>query len=128
MSPLFLIALGGMLLLSAAALAVSALRPSPPRLSALLAQLNAQPSRRVAEQPVAPDQGRWWIPAGASAFAERRLGARGQDLAILGRSRADLAAPKIGWAVGGALFPALVSAILTLGGVRLPFAVPLVAS
>lgn len=131
MTPLLLIALGGMLLLSAAALAVRAVRPSPPRLSAVMAQLNAQPSRRVVEQTVTPsqqEQGRSWIPAAAIAFAERHLGAREQDLAILGRSRADLAVAKIGWAVGGALFPALVGTILTLGGVRLPFAVPLVAS
>lgn len=128
MNPLFLIALGGMLLLSAAAVTLRALRPSPPRLSAVMAQLNAQPPRRVAPQAVAPYRGSSWVPAAAIAFAERHLGAREQDLAILGRSRADLAVTKIGWAVGGALFPALVSTILALGGMQLPVVLPLLAS
>ena len=34
---------------------------------------------------------------------------------------------KLGWAVGGALFPALIGAILTLGGVHLPFVIPVAA-
>ena len=95
MTPLLLIAMGGMLLLSAAALAVRAVRPSPPRLSAVMAQLNAQPSRQAAQETSKQDQGRSWVPAAAIAFAERHLGAREQDLAILGRSRADLAVTKI---------------------------------
>ena len=127
LSPLYLIVLGGMLILAGAGLAVRALRPSPPRLSAVMAQLNAQPSRRLAD-PVSETAQKWsWIPAAAVAFAERHLGAREEDLAILGRSRADLAVAKIGWAVGGTLFPALLSVILTLAGVHLPFAIPLIA-
>lgn len=127
-SPLSLIVLGGMLILSAVGLAVRALRPAPPRLSAVMAQLNAQPSRRLANRDDAPSARRSWIPAAAVAPAERHVGARDEDLAILGRSRAELAVTKIGWAVSGVLFPALVSTILTLGGVHLPFAIPLVAS
>ncbi len=127
-SPLSLIVLGGMLILSAVGLAVRALRPVPPRLSAVMAQLNAQPSRRLANRDDAPSARRPWIPAAAVAAAERHAGARDEDLAILGRSRAELAVTKIGWAVGGVLFPTLVSTILTLGGVHLPFAIPLVAT
>ncbi len=124
MTPLYLIVLGGMLILAGAAVAVRALRPAPPRLSAVMAQLNAQPSRQLATPVDAPSHDRSWIPAAAVAFAERHLGARVEDLAILGRSRAELAVTKLGWAAGGALFPALVSVILTLGGVHLPFAIP----
>jgi len=125
--PLYLIVLAGMLILAGVAVAVRALRPAPPRLSAVMAQLNAQPSRRLATPVDLPRRERSWVPAAAVAAAERHLGAREEDLAILGRSRADLAVTKIGWAVGGALFPALVSVILTLGGVRIPFAIPVVA-
>ncbi len=124
MTPLYLIVLGGMLILAGAALAVLALRPAPPRLSAVMVQLNAQPSRRLATPVDAPSRERSWISVAAVAFADRHLGAREGDLAILGRSRAELAVSKLGWAAGGALFPALVSLILTLGGRHLPFAIP----
>jgi len=127
MSPLYLIVLGGMLILAGAGVAVRALRPAPPRLTAVMAQLNAQPSRLVTGQVHAPRRERSWVPAALVAAAERHLGAREQDLAILGRSRADLAVTKIGWAVGGALFPALVGVILSLAGLHLPFAIPIVA-
>jgi len=127
-SPLQLIALGGMLVLAGVVVLFRTLRPSPPRLSAVMAQLNAQPARSAA--PVgnvdsAPE--RSWVPAAAIAFAERHLGAREEDLAILGRSRADLAGTKLGWAAGGALFPGLLSLILALGGIRMPFAIPAAA-
>ncbi len=127
MSPLYLIVLGGMLILAGAGVAVRALRPAPPRLSVVMAQLNAQPSRPATGQVHEPRRERSWIPTAVVAAAERHLGAREQDLAILGRSRADLAVTKVGWAVGGALFPALVGVILSLAGVHLPFAIPVVA-
>jgi tight adherence protein C len=126
-SPLYLIVLGGMLILAGAGLAVRAVRPAPPRLSAVMAQLNAQPARRLSDPTEAPARHPSWLPAAAVAFAERHAGAREEDLAILGRSRAELAVTKLGWAVGGALFPALIGAILTLGGVHLPFVIPVVA-
>jgi len=128
-SPLQLIALGGMLVLAGVAVLFRALRPSPPRLSAVMAQLNAQPTRTATpvEDP-ALAQERPWVPAAAIAFAERHLGARDEDLAILGRSRADLAGTKLGWAAGGALFPGLLSLILALGGIRMPFAIPAAAA
>ena len=127
MSPLYLIVLGGMLILAGAGVAVRAVRPAPPRLTAVMAQLNAQPARPVTGQVHAPSRERSWIPTAVVAAAERHLGARQEDLAILGRSRADLAVTKIGWAVGGALFPALLGVTLTLAGVHLPFAIPVVA-
>lgn len=129
MSPLQLIALGGMLVLAGVAVLFRALRPSPPRLSAVMAQLNAQPTRTatpVGNVDSAPE--RSWVPAAAIAFAERHLGAREEDLAILGRSRAEMAGTKLGWAAGGALFPGLLSLILALGGIRMPFAIPAVAA
>jgi hypothetical protein len=116
-----------MLILAGIAVAVRAFRPAPPRLSSVMAQLNAQPSRQLVDPVDERVQERSWIPAAAVAAAERRLGAREEDLAILGRSRADLAVAKISWAVGGALFPVLISVILNLAGLHLPFVIPLVA-
>ncbi len=127
MSALYLIVLGGMLILAGAGLAVRAVRPAPPRLSAVMAQLNAQPTRRLPGPVKAPGRQRSWIPAVVVVAAERHVGASEEDLAILGRSRAELAMTKVGWAAGGALFPAVVSVMLTLGGVHLPFTIPAVA-
>ena len=70
-SPLYLIVLGGMLILAGAGLAVRAVRPAPPRLSAVMAQLNAQPARRFSGPTEAPARQRSWLPAAAVAFAER---------------------------------------------------------
>ena len=129
MSDLQLVAVGVMIVLAGLAILVTAFRPAPPRLETVLAQLNAQPVRSSLgvpqDAPAAPPR---WLPQSLVVFAERRLGATDEDLAILGRSRAQLALTKIGWAIGGALLPAVFVAILTAGGIRLPFTIPVVAS
>ncbi len=126
MSALQLIAAGGMLVLTGLGLLVRALRPAPPRLGTVMAQLNAQPARRGV-QDAAAGAGPAWLPASVTGFAERHLGASDEDLAILGRSRGQLAVTKLGWAAGGALAPALFGAVLAAAGVRLPFTIPAVA-
>ena len=129
MSDLQLVAVGAMAVLAGLAILVTAFRPAPPRLETVLAQLNAQPVRSTIGVPqdslTAPPS---WLPRPLVVFAEHHLGATEQDLAILGRSRAQLALTKIGWAIGGALLPAVFVAILAAGGVRLPFAVPVAAT
>lgn len=127
MSPLQLIALGGMLLLAAAALLVFALRPPPPHLGAVLAQLNASPARPDTEG-VPPGRAPAWLPAGLIRFAERHLGAAEADLAILGRSRGELAVAKLGWATCGALAPAVFTAVLAVAGIHLPVTTPAAAA
>jgi len=129
MNDLQLVAVGVMIVLAALAILVTAFRPAPPRLETVLAQLNAQPVRsRVGAPQDAPAAPPRWLPQSLVVFAERHLGATEEDLAILGRSRAQLALTKIGWAIGGALLPAVFLAILTAGGIRLPFTIPVVAS
>ncbi len=129
MSDLQLVAVGVMIILAGLAILVTAFRPAPPRLETVLAQLNAQPVRSSVGVPQdAPSAPPRWLPRPLVVFAERHLGATDEDLAILGRSRAQLALTKIGWAIGGALLPAVFLAILTAGGIRLPFTIPVVAS
>ncbi len=126
MNALQLIAVGGMLILAGLALAVRALRPAPPRLATVMAQLNAQPARRGV-QDAATTTGPPCLPASVTGFADRHLGASDEDLAILGRDRAQLAVTKLGWAAGGAVVPALFGTILAVAGIRLPFTIPAVA-
>ena len=128
MSALQLIAAGGMLVLTGLALLVRALRPAPPRLATVMTQLNAAPARRGATEPGPTPAGPAWLPASVTGFADRHLGASDEDLAILGRGRAQLAVTKLGWAAGGALAPALFTAVLAAAGVRLPFTIPAVAA
>src|SRR5450756_1997434 len=125
MNALQLIALGAMILLAGAALLVAALRPAPPQLGTIMAQLNAQPTRRTAAPSGSAST---WAPAGLTAFAERHLGAAEADLVILGRARSELAVTKIGWAAGGALLPPVFGVILAAGGIHPPWAIPAVAS
>jgi len=121
-----LIALGGMCVLAGLALLVAALRPAPPRLATVMAQLNAQPARPGGHDP-APSAGPAWLPTSVTGFADRHLGASDEDLSILGRSRAELAVTKLGWAAVGAVVPALFAAMLAATGIRLPVTIPAIA-
>ncbi len=127
MNALQLIVLGGMLVLAGLGLLVRVFHPAPPKLGVVLAQLNAAPTRAQAHGTAASD-GPSWIPEALIAFAERHLGAKDEDLAILGRTRGELAVAKLGWAAGGALLPPVFAAIMVLAGVHLPFPIPAVAS
>ncbi len=53
--------------------------------------------------------------------------ARSQDLELLGTSASELTLRKLGYALLGLLFPPLLSLVMALVGLRLPFAMPLIA-
>ena len=130
MSPLQVAAAGGMITAAGLVLAVVAVRPGAPKLSLVLAQLNhAAP---VEAAPLGSERlmGRrapWWsrlLPARLVALAQRYLGARTEDLNILGISRAELAGRKAASALAGLLGPPVVVAVLLVAGVDVPALLP----
>lgn len=126
MSPLQVAVFGGMITAAGLVLAVVAVRPGAPKLSLVLAQLNAaatvQADATSQEQPAGLQAPWWrrWLPAAALTWAERYLGARTQDLNILGMSRAELAARKVALGLCGLLTPPVLGATLILVGADVP--------
>ena len=122
MSPLQVGVLGGMIIAAGLVLAVAAVRPGAPRLSLVLAQLNVTAPVSAAPTGAAQPAGMrfpWWsswLPPRVVAFAERYLGARDEDLNILGMSRSELAGRKAALALGGLLAPAVFGAVLLVAG------------
>jgi tight adherence protein C len=117
-------ALAGLLISGGLVLAIRALRPAPPSLLAALEQLSAEPTGIRAAQL----HGRWtWLPTPIAEVLEQRLGVPDTDLAILGLTRAALAARKLSLAVAGLLAPSLLGVVLLLLNVPLPFAIPVAA-
>jgi len=129
-SPLQVAAAGGMITAAGMVLAVAAMRPAAPKLSLVLAQLNvSSPVDAGAASQVEPasDQAPWWsrwLPARVVTSAERYLGARGEDLNILGMSRAELAGRKAAMGLGGLLAPPILAAVLLVAGVDVPVLFP----
>jgi tight adherence protein C len=143
-SPLQVAVAGGMITATGLVMGVAAVRPGAPKLSLVLAQLNvAAPAgapapvgapatstgqlttaqlttaQSTAGQP-STDGARWWsrwLPASMVAWAQRYLGARPQDLNILGMSAAELAGAKVACALGGLLSPPVAYAFLLVAGV-----------
>jgi len=131
LSPLQIGVLGGMISAAGLVLAVVAVRPGAPRLSLVLAQLNiAAPVAAAtnAGQPTAVRVPYWsrWVPPRVVAFAERYLGARSEDLNILGMSRPELAGRKVALALCGLLAPPVLGAILLAAGVDVVALLPAV--
>jgi tight adherence protein C len=123
-SPLTLIAFGGMVMATGIVLGVAALRPAPPRLSEALAQLCAVPSAARVSAPVAVS-GRWgWLPSPAARFVESHLGVTDVDLEILSMSRAQLAGQKLTRSGIGLLLPSVLTALVSLGGNPPPLVIP----
>ena len=126
MSPLQVAVLGGMISAAGLVLAVVAVRPGAPKLSLVLAQLNAPATVDVAQsnqgQPAGQGSPWWrrWLPAAALAWAERSLGAGTQDLNILGMSGAELAARKVALGLCGLLTPPVLGGVLLLVGADVP--------
>jgi tight adherence protein C len=128
-SPLQVGVFGGMISAAGLVLAVDAVHPGAPKLSLVLAQLNAAAPLDAATSGGRPagERARWWsrwLPAAALAWAERYLGAPGADLAILGVSRAELAARKVTFALGGLLGPPVLGAVLLVAGFDVPALFP----
>ena len=105
------------------------MRPSAPKLSLVLAQLNHSAPVEAA-LPGADSAGAragWWsalLPAPVVALAQRYLGAASQDLNIVGVSSAELAGRKAALAAGGLLGPPVLFAILLVAGVDVPALLP----
>jgi hypothetical protein len=123
--PLGVIAFGGMIVAVGVVLAVLTLRPAPPRLSAVLAQLSAAPAPLgEASTPRARLAGRWsWLPEPVARFLEAHLGVADADLQILTMTRAQLAAQKLTRAGVGLLMPSVLT-VISLGGTPPPIILP----
>jgi Flp pilus assembly protein TadB len=121
-------ALAGMLMALGLVLAVRALRPAPPSLTAALEQLSASPTAGSLARPrTTPESAgdRWtWLPSTVVRMVEERLGVPDADLAILGRTRSELAARKLTLAIAGLLTPTVLGLVCVLLDVPVPFLVP----
>jgi Flp pilus assembly protein TadB len=122
-------ALAGMLMALGLVLAMRALRPAPPSLTAALEQLAASPPAGGPGTPGATPSNsagdRWaGLPSAVVRMAEERLGVPDADLAILGRTRSELAGRKLTLALAGLLTPAVLGLVLVLLDVPVPFLVP----
>lgn len=130
MSPLQLAVAGGMMTAAGLVLGVAAIRPAAPKLSLVLAQLNhAAPVEAAVFDSEGPTGAGalWWsrlLPARLLALAQLYLGARTEDLNILGMSRAELGARKAACALGGLLGPPVLFAVLLVAGVDVPVLLP----
>jgi hypothetical protein len=126
MSPLAVIALGGMIVAAGLVLAVMTLRPAPPRLSAVLAQLSAAPTTSgETSTPRARLAGRWaWLPTPVARFIEAHLGVTDADLEILNMTRAQLAGQKLTRAGVGLLMPSVLTVLISLTGKPPPLILP----
>jgi len=122
-TPLQLIAAGGMLVGAGLVLGVWAVRPAPPQLSAALAQLSTQPSSRALVS-VAADRPSGWLPLPLMRLAGRYLGVSDADLEITGWTRPQLAARKVFLALAGLLMPAVLTAALAITGSTPPLVFP----
>lgn len=125
MTPLAIVAFGGMIVMTGVVLVGAQLRPASPRLSAVIAQLNAMPVTTAVTASSATVAGRWrWLPAPTAEFFEAHVGVSDTDLEILGMTRAQLAARKIGRAGFGLLLPSVFTALVSLGGNPPPLIFP----
>jgi hypothetical protein len=118
----------GMLVALGLVLAVRALRPAPPSLTAALEQLSASPTAGALPPPGGPPnsaEDRWsWLPSAVVRAVEGRLGVSDADLAIIGRTHSELAARKLILALAGLLTPAALGLVGVLLDVPVPFVVP----
>ena len=129
MTPLQLIALGAMLILTGIALAVRAVRPPPPHLRATLAALAGQPTTTATTADGScGGVRRRWMPVWLADQVSRHVGAADADLAILERDRDQLAVAKLAWAVGAALVPFVFALIPAAAGWQVPVTIPLIGA
>jgi tight adherence protein C len=109
-----LLTAGGLLFASGMVLAVLAVRPSPPSLAAALAQLNTTPTSAPISPAASTHVRLGWLPASVAALLDRHLGVSDADLAIIGWTRPQLAARKIGYAVLGLVAPSGLALVIIL--------------
>jgi Flp pilus assembly protein TadB len=121
--------LSGLLMAFGLVLAVRAVSPAPPALDAALEQLSASPTFQrpsMGSQAGAPSAARrWdWLPANVARVIEQHLGISDADLAIIGQTRAEIAARKVTLAAAGLFAPALFGLVLAVLDVPFPFVIP----
>jgi len=121
--------LAGMVVALGLVVAVRALRPAPPSLIAALEQLSvgsiAVSQASLETTPLSSATDRWsWLPSAVFRTVEQRLGVPDADLAIIGRTRTELAARKLTLAFAGLLTPSVLGLVLLLLGAPVPFLVP----
>jgi len=129
MTPLWGTVLAGALVGAGLIVAVAALVPTRPDLVDAVARLLPDDAHARPVAPVAT--GRWGrLRAVVLPPAARSLGLHryAQDLRTVQLGAEDLAAKKLGYGLLGLAFPPLMGAVLLLLGVRLPAAVPVLAS
>ena len=111
-----MVILGGLLASFGLVVAVRALRPAAPSLSAALEQLAAEPTV-ISPVSVSDTDGHWnWLPARIAVALDSHLGVSNADLAIIGWTRSELAARKVTLALGGFLIPSVMGVLLALLG------------
>jgi tight adherence protein C len=108
--------LAGMLVAAGLVLAVRALRPGPPALTAALKQLSAAAPAVAAVAAPAGGGRVGWLPERVTAALEGRIKVADADLKIIGWTRSQLAARKVTLALTGLLAPAFLAALLALVG------------
>jgi len=110
-------------------LAVRAVRPVPPALAAALEQLSASPAAppamvAVKTEPSAAARHLGRLPATVVTFLEQHVGVSSADLAIIGRTRPEIAARKLTLSLAGLFAPAFLGLVMAMVDVPFPFVIP----
>jgi tight adherence protein C len=109
--------LGGVLVGFGVVLAVRALRPVTPSLTAALEQLSAQPTTITANISTGSSRERWeWLPPAIATTLDGHLGVSDADLKIIGWTRPQLAARKLTLALTGFLAPSVLGLVMVFFG------------
>lgn len=125
MTGLQLITLAGMVIAAGLVLIIRVLRPAPPSLAAALEQLSIEPTVGDVAVPTASTLGRWgWPPRSMTRALEGHLGVSDADLAIIDRTRGELAARKLTVALAWLLAPSLFGLVIVVLDVPVPFILP----
>ena len=114
--------LGAMVVVAGALLGLAAFRPAAPALGSTIRQLRADP---VIGRPAAPAAG--GRREGLTRWLER-LSARANeaDLAITGKTRAQVTVSRLGLCLAALVTPTLAGAVLMVAGLPIPISVPAV--
>lgn len=122
MSAVQVAVLGAMTTIAGLIALVGALRPAPPSITQTYTQLHATPSRRHGNAPqVAPSPTTERLNRVLTRMAGR---VRDEDLAIVGKTRAQVATSRLGLCLAALFAPTVMSALLTLAGLPIPVVVP----
>lgn len=121
MSALHLLALGAMVTVAGLVVSVSVFRPAPPSLAMTMAQVRAAPAP-LRPGAVVAVPGRH--PRAYALLARMSGRVREADLAITGRTRAQVTVSRLGLCVAALFTPTLFAVIMQLAGVSIPMVMP----